>query len=52
MKRLHAGDVAWAPDLFHDDDPALAKGGTPVVTIDADGERLIFERAKSKRGTS
>ena len=28
LKRLVPGDVAWAPDLFHDDDPTLAKGGS------------------------
>lgn len=27
MKPLAPGDVAWAPDLFHDDDLTLAKGG-------------------------
>lgn len=37
MKRLHAGDVAWAPDLFHDDDPALEQGGTrPWLVISND----------------
>lgn len=28
LKRLVPGDVVWAPDLFHDDDPTLAKGGS------------------------
>lgn len=38
LKRLHPGDVAWAPDLFHDDDPTLAQGGQRpwlVVSNDA-----------------
>ncbi len=37
LRRLMPGDVAWAPDLFHDDDPALAKGGSrPWLVISND----------------
>src|ERR1051325_11066525 len=37
LKRLVPGDVAWAPDLFHDDDPDLAKGGSrPWLVISND----------------
>ena len=37
LKRLHAGDVAWAPDLFHADDPTLAQGGQrPWLVISND----------------
>lgn len=37
LKRLVPGDVAWAPDLFHDDDPVLAKGGArPWLVISND----------------
>lgn len=37
LKRLVPGDVAWAPDLFHDDDPMLAAGGSrPWVVVSND----------------
>lgn len=37
LKRLVPGDVVWAPDLFHDDDPTLAKGGArPWLVISND----------------
>jgi mRNA-degrading endonuclease toxin of MazEF toxin-antitoxin module len=37
LKRLVPGDVAWAPDIFHDDDPTLAKGGArPWLIISND----------------
>ncbi|MFA5860829.1 MAG: hypothetical protein WDA16_03950 [Candidatus Thermoplasmatota archaeon] len=37
LKRLVPGDVAWVPDLFHDDDPTLAKGGSrPWLVISND----------------
>lgn len=37
LKRLVPGDVAWAPDMFHDDDPTLAKGGSrPWLVISND----------------
>lgn len=37
LRRLVPGDVAWAPDLFHDDDPTLAKGGSrPWLVISND----------------
>lgn len=37
LKRLVPGDVAWAPDLFHDDDPTLVKGGArPWLVISND----------------
>ena len=35
--RLQPGDVVWAPDPFHDDDPELVKGGSrPWVVISND----------------
>jgi mRNA-degrading endonuclease toxin of MazEF toxin-antitoxin module len=37
LKRLVPGAVAWAPDLFHDDDPTLAQGGArPWLVISND----------------